>query len=328
MRLPVPLSLEPMEAAAVAALPAGADWSFEPKYDGFRCLAFRDGDEVVLQSRRQRPLARFFPEVAAALAAVPVSRFVLDGELVIRGAAFDTLQLRLHPAASRIARLSREHPATLVAFDLLLDANGAALLDRPFAERRAALEDLFAAIGAAPSVMLARTTRTKATAERWLAREQGLEGLVAKRLDLAYQPGRRAMQKYKQWHTIDCVVGGIYHKSDRDVIAYLLLGLYDEAGRLNYVGRCAPAPDAATVARMVQPLRGGSGFTGTMPGGVSRWSRRERTAIPLRPALVAEVSADTITAGKFRHGARLLRWRDDKEPRRCTMAQLAVPHAA
>lgn len=322
MSFAIPLSLEPMEAEPVDSLPSGGSWRFEPKYDGFRCLAFRDDDQVILLSRRQRPLARFFPEIAAAVAALPVPCCVLDGELVIRGVEFDTLQLRLHPAASRIARLSREQPATFVAFDLLADAQGASLLARPFAERRSALEALFVSIGGPSTrIALARSTPSRATALRWLATESGLDGIVAKRLDLAYQPGRRAMQKYKQWHTVDCVVGGFYPKSGGEP-EYLLLGLYDAAGRLNYVGRCGVQPDAAAIATRLQPFVGGSGFTGEAPGGPSRWSHRGRTVIPLRPELVVEVGADTITAGKFRHGSRLLRWRDDKEPRRCTMDQI------
>jgi ATP-dependent DNA ligase len=326
----VPLDLEPMEAEAVETLPAGDAWCFEPKYDGFRCLVFRDGAQVALQSRRQRPLARFFPEVAATISALPVPRCVMDGELVIRGASFDTLQMRLHPAASRIARLSREHPATFVAFDLLADASGASLLEAAFAQRRAALEGLFRTIGdaAGDGVMLGKSIGSRARALRWLDNEDGLDGIVAKRLDLPYQPGRRAMRKYKQWHTIDCVVGGVYRKSGSEDVEYLLLGLYDDAGRLNYVGRCAAHPHAAEITAKLRPLIGGVGFTGNAPGGLSRWSKQARVATPVRPELVVEVSADTITGGKFRHGSRLLRWRDDKAPERCTMAQIELRRAA
>ncbi|MDQ2801631.1 MAG: ATP-dependent DNA ligase, partial [Pseudomonadota bacterium] len=336
MTWPVPLDLEPMEAEPVAELPAERGWAFEPKYDGFRCIAFRDADTVDLRSRRQRPLARFFPEVAATLQALPVQCFVMDGELVIEGAEFDTLQLRLHPAASRIARLSREHPATFVAFDLLADAAGRSLLDEPFEIRRAALDALFERIGGQAGVRLSAETRSSADARRWLADiGHGLDGIVAKRLDLAYRPGRRAMLKYKVWHTIDCVVGGVYLKTGTPRIEYLLLGLYDEAGRLNYVGRCPPhrtnpdgtklsgaEVDAAATEALVGLLLGRGGFTGHAPGGPSRWSAHEKKAIPAEPRLVVEVSADHVTAGKFRHGSRLLRWRDDKDPRRCAMKQL------
>ncbi len=321
MNWPVPLDLEPMEAEPVDELPDGPGWAFEPKYDGFRCVAFRARDDIELQSRRQRPLARFFPEVAANLRALSVQQFVLDGELMIEGAEFDTLQLRLHPAASRIARLSREHPATFVAFDLLADASGCSLLDRPFAQRRAALDALFREIGRAPGVRLAQEARSPADARRWLKNVgQGLDGIIAKRLDLAYQPGRRTMLKYKLWHTVDCVVGGVYFKASTQRIEYLLLGLYDREGRLSYVGRCPPG-DAKTEA-LVRPLLGRGGFTGNMPGGPSRWSTREREPVPAEPRLVVEVSADHITAGKFRHGSRLLRLRDDKDPQSCTMEQV------
>ncbi|HET8997968.1 MAG TPA: ATP-dependent DNA ligase [Acetobacteraceae bacterium] len=320
MSLPIPLTLEPMEAEPIDALPEAAGWSFEPKYDGFRCVVFRDGDSVLLQSRRQRPLARFFPEVAAAVAALAPRRFVLDGELVIRGAGFDALQLRLHPAASRIARLSRETPATFVAFDMLADTGGDSLLARPFAERRAALQEFPAGDG----IAIAESTRSRDTALRWLKDVgHGLDGIVAKRLDLPYRPGERAMLKYKLWHTIDCVVGGVYRKAGSEDVEYLLLGLYDSEGRLNYVGRCPAHPHEAAYARKLRPLAGSGGFTGNQPGGRSRWSKQERIATPLRPEQVVEVSVDTITAGKFRHGSRLLRWRTDKAPHQCTMDQIA-----
>jgi len=325
MTLPIPLSLEPMEAEPVDALPEGPGWSFEPKYDGFRCIVFRDGNRVLLQSRRQRPLARFFPEVAQAVATMPAQRFVLDGELVIRGAGFDALQLRLHPAASRISRLSRETPATFVAFDLLADTEGKALLGDPFAQRRAALE----ALPTGGAIGVAESTRSREEALHWLEDiGHGLDGIVAKRLDLPYQPGERAMLKYKLWHTIDCVVGGVYRKPGSEDVEYLLLGLYDSAERLNYVGRCPAHPHEAEYARKLRPLVGGEGFTGSQPGGRSRWSKQERVATPLRPELVVEVSVDTVTAGKFRHGSRLLRWRTDKDPRKCTMDQIEWRHAA
>lgn len=325
MTLPIPLWLEPMEAEPVDRLPDGPDCGFEPKYDGLRCVVFRDGDRVLLQSRRQRPLARFFPEVAQAIATMPTQRFVLDGELVIRGAGFDALQLRLHPAASRIARLSRETPATFIAFDLLVDAAGKALLDEPFAQRRAALR----ALDTSGLIAVTASTRSRDEALHWLKDiGHGLDGIVAKRLDLPYRPGERAMLKYKLWHTIDCVVAGVYRKSGSEDVEFLLLGLYDSAGRLNYVGRCPAHPHEAEYARKLRPLLGGEGFTGNQPGGRSRWSKQERRATPLRPELVVEVSVDAVTAGKFRHGSRLLRWRSDKAPRKCTMDQIEWRSAA
>lgn len=318
---PVSLDLEPMEAEPTETLPDGSGWAFEPKYDGFRCVVFRDGAAVELQSRRQRPLARFFPEVAEAIGALGVTRFVFDGELIIERAGFDTLQMRLHPAASRVARLSREHPAVFVVFDLLADDRGRAVLDWPFAERRAALAALFERIRGAAGIRLAPQVGTADAARGWLKDVgKGLDGIVAKRLDLPYQPGKRAMLKYKVWHSVDCVVGGAYLAPSTGRIDYLLLGLYDHQGRLNYVGRCAP--DEETEAR-IRPLLGRGGFTGDAPGGPSRWTKQARKPEPAEPLLVAEVSVDHITGGKFRHGSRLLRWRDDKDPRSCGMEQVA-----
>jgi ATP-dependent DNA ligase len=323
MTLDVPLSLQPMEAIPVDDLPSGDGWLFEPKYDGFRCILFRDGDTVDLQSRRQRPLGRYFPEIIDAARHLPVARFVFDGELIIPDQPFDTLQLRLHPAASRVQLLSRQHPAQVVVFDLLADQHGRSLLDRPFTDRRAALEATFERIGGNPSFVLSKATSARTTARGWLKQlGHGLDGIVAKRLDQPYRPGERAMQKYKLWQTVDCVVGGIYYRRGTQTPEYLLMGLYDEAGRLNYVGRCGVGENAAEIGKQLKPLIGGSGFTGNAPGGPSRWSSRERKPIPLQPKLVAEVSADHIENGRFRHGSRLLRWRDDKKPRACTIDQI------
>ena len=315
----IPLDLRPMEAEPVDALPSGGDWQFEPKQDGFRCLAHWRPDGIRLQSKNLKPLERYFPEVAAGLAALPVSGWVLDGEIVIPGGSFETLQLRLHPAASRIETLARESPAQLVAFDLLA-RSGEDLTGRAFAERRAALEVFVREAPRTPVLRLGKATRSSETARRWLGRE-GLDGIVAKRLDLAYQPGRRAMQKFKQWRTVDCVVGALYRRRGSDAIEYLLLGLYDEDGRLNYVGR-ARGGNADEVRRKVEPLVGGAGFTGRAPGGKSRWSGREREPVPLEPRLVVEVSADHITGDHMRHGARFIRWRPDKDPATCTMDQI------
>ena len=324
MTLEVHHSLVPMEALPVDDLPSGADWLFEPKYDGFRCLLFRDGDTIHLQSRRQRPLGRYFPEVIDAAGDLSVERFVFDGELIIPDQPFDALQLRLHPAASRVQKLSREHPAQIVVFDLLTDEQGHALLDRPFRERRAALEDAFKRIGKTSSFVLSMATTSPDTARKWLKRVgHGLDGIVAKRLELPYRPGERVMQKFKLWKTVDCVVGGIYYKPNTTSVEYLLMGLYDDAGRLNYIGRCGVGDNGHEIGKLLKPLIGGSGFTGNAPGGKSRWSSgRERKPVPLEPRLVAEVSADHIENGRFRHGSRLIRWRDDKEPTACTMDQI------
>jgi len=325
MTLEVPLTLVPMEALPVNDLPSGAGWLFEPKYDGFRCLLFRDGDTIHLQSRRQRPLGRYFPEVIEAGRDLPVERFVFDGELIIPDQPFDALQLRLHPAASRVQMLSREHPAQVVVFDHLANGQGQSLLGRPFRERRAALEAACRRIGKASSFVLSRATTSPDTARKWLKDVgHGLDGIVAKRLDLPYRPGERVMQKFKLWKTVDCVVGGIYYKPNTTSVEYLLMGLYDDAGRLNYIGRCGVGDNGHEIGKLLKPLIGGSGFTGNAPGGKSRWaSGRERKPVPLEPRLVAEVSADHIENGRFRHGSRLIRWRDDKEPTACTLDQIS-----
>ena len=325
MTLEVPLTLAPMEALPVNDLPSNADWLFEPKYDGFRCLLFRDGDTIHLQSRRQRPLGRYFPEIIEAARELPLKQFVFDGELIIPDQPFDALQLRLHPAASRAQKLSREHPAQVVVFDLLANGQGQPLLNRPFRERRAALEDAFKRIGKASSFVLSKATTSSDTARKWLERlGHGLDGIVAKRLELPYRPGERVMQKFKLWKTVDCVVGGIYYKPNTTSVEYLLMGLYDGAGHLNYVGRCGVGDYGHEIGKLVKPLIGGSGFTGNAPGGKSRWSSgRERKPVPLEPRLVAEVSADHIENGRFRHGSRLIRWREDKEPTACTMDQIS-----
>ena len=313
----IPIDLRPMEAEPVDELPTGEGWQYEPKYDGFRCLAHRTGDRVRLQSKNQKPLERYFPEVAEGLSRLH-GGWVLDGEIVIPGGTFEALQLRLHPAASRIEKLAAESPAQLVAFDLLA-RDGEALIDRPFSERRAALHEFVRTAGRSRALRLGKATRSAATARAWLGRE-GLDGIVSKRLDLAYQPGRRAMCKFKQWRTVDCVVGGLYLKADSNTIEYLLLGLYDEDGSLNYVGRpCRRRPRCRAPGRAPDRRHR---LHRPLPGGKSRWSGKERIAVPLDPQLVAEVSADHITGEHMRHGARLIRWRPDKDPEACTMDQI------
>jgi ATP-dependent DNA ligase len=222
-----------------------------------------------------------------------------------------------------VQKLSREHPAQIVVFDQLADERGRSLLNRPFSERRAILETTFKQIGKVPSFVLSRGTTSRETARGWLKRlGHGLDGIVAKHFDLHYQPGARAMQKFKLWQTVDCVVGGIYYKSGTRSVEYLLMGLYDDAGKLNYVGRSGVSENGQAFGDLLRPLIGGKGFTGNMPGGKSRWSGRDRKPVPLLPRLVAEVSADRIENGHFRHGSRFIRWRDDKEPAACTMDQI------
>lgn len=325
--LEIPLTLEPMEAQPVPTLPTDAGWLLEPKYDGFRCLLFHDADPyepgpIHLQSRRQKPLQRFFPEVAAAAQALP--RCVLDGELIIPGQPFDMLQARLHPAATRIAKLSRDTPAQFIAFDLLADATGGSMLDYPFATRRAALESLFARLGDHPTFRLSQATEATQDAQSWLKQlGHGLDGIVAKHLDSPYRPGERAMQKYKLWRTLDCMVGGLYLRPD-GTIEHLLLGLYDPEGRLDYVGRCLWHGDDADYLPLVTTAA--PGFDGArIPGGKSRWTATERAVTLLRPDCVVEISADHIENGRFRHGSRLVRQRDDKPAAACTTAQLDAP---
>jgi len=315
----------PMEAKLAEAIPDGAGWQFEPKWDGFRCLAFRDGGEVELMSKSGKPLGRYFPEIVEALRALKERRFVLDGELVLPVGdvlSFAALQLRLHPAASRIEKLSRETTAQLLLFDALRMGKRT-LADAPLSERRAGLE-LFMAAAAGPRLLLSPATTDRRVAERWFAMTGGaLDGIVAKRLDAPYQPGERAMIKVKQHRTADCVVGG--YRLSGGKVGSLLLGLYDAAGKLDYVGFTSSFSDADKAALLgrLEPLHGAPAFTGNSPGGPSRWSRGKSTDwVALKPELVAEVSYDQVTGQRFRHGTTFVRWRPDKAPRQCTMEQL------
>ena len=244
----VPLTTLPMEAKSVSALPVDEGWQYEPKWDGFRCLAFRSGDDVELRAKSGKSLSRYFPEVLAALAALPMEHFVLDGELVIAvdsTLSFDALQMRLHPAASRIEKLSLATPAMLVLFDCLMDAGQRSLLDEPLTERRKALEALFIALPERGLLRLSPYTRKPAEAKRWLARSGGaLDGVIAKRLDGAYISGERAMLKIKLKHTADCVVGGFRYESEGDEVGSLLLGLYNDEGKLDHVGFTSSLPKA------------------------------------------------------------------------------------
>ena len=258
--LPIPLSLKPMEAEPVDDLPRGKGWLYEPKYDGFRCLAFRDGDKIDLQSKKQKSLNRFFPEVVAGLARLKADRFVLDGELVIPGQSFETLQLRLHPAASRIAELSGKFPARLVVFDLL--AYGSSKLVRKTLFRTArSVEGFREGCRQQRVIVLSKAARSAATA-RTGCRKPGLDGIVAKPLDQPYRPGERTMRKFKVWHTVDAVLAGYYEDEATGTIDSLLFGLYGEDGLLHFVGHSRVYNDAAEIAKLLEPLKGGTGFTG------------------------------------------------------------------
>lgn len=316
-----------MEAKLVSELPDDAGWQFEPKWDGFRCLAYRDGDSVDLQSKSGKPLGRYYPEVVDLIRGLTAERFVLDGELLIEvgdALSFDALQMRLHPAASRVTKLSRETPAMFMAFDCLVDG-GDMLAAAPLSERRAALE-AFAARENAPSLLLSPATAERTQAEAWLGATGGaLDGVVAKRLDGPYRAGERAMLKVKQIRTADCVVAGFRHASGSNAIGSLLLGLFNDAGLIDHVGftSAIKADDQAALRERLAPLLGGTGFTGKAPGGPSRWSTdRSAEWTPLKPELVVEVSFDQVTAGRFRHGTSIVRWRPDKAPEQCTTEQL------
>lgn len=333
--LPIPLDLPPMEAKLVDQVPQGPGWWFEPKWDGFRCLAFRDGAEVELKSKSGKPLTRYFPEVAQALAALPVRRFVVDGELTIAVGgemSFDALQMRLHPAESRIRRLAAETPAGLVLFDCLLDEKGRSLVKAPLQERRAALEALVGRFGESADLRLSPGTQDPKTACAWLDQVgAALDGVIAKRLDGTYEAGERAMSKIKRMRTADCVVGGFRYAQGARQVGSLLLGLYDEAGLLHHVGFTSTIPHAERPAltKRLEALAEPPGFTGSAPGGPSRWSNERSTEwTPLRPELVVEVRYDHVTGERFRHGTKLLRWRPDKAPRQCTFEQLKPPASA
>lgn len=332
--LATPLDLEPMEALLVEELPDGEGWLFEPKWDGFRCLAFRAGTSVELMSKSGKPLGRYFPEIVEMLEALPVERFLLDGELTIAidgRLSFEALQMRLHPAASRVDRLSKETPAQYVLFDCLVDEAGRGLAGEPLTVRRHALEAMFRAFGQSPALRLSPQTSELRQARRWLAGAGAdLDGVIAKRASDPYQPGHRAMLKIKRMRTADCVVGGFRYERDVRQVASLLLGLYDEDGLLNHVGFTSglSREERPALTRRLEALAEPPGFTGKAPGGPSRWTT-ERTAewTPLRPELVVEVRYDHVTGDRFRHGTRLLRWRPDKAPRQCRMDQLAAPAA-
>jgi ATP-dependent DNA ligase len=322
--------LAPMEARSAERIPAGDDWQYEPKWDGFRCIAFRDGEKIYLQSKAGQPLARYFPDVVGSLAELPAKQFVLDGELVVavRGAlSFNELQLRLHPAASRVQKLATAHPAMFIAFDLLAE-DGRVYLIKPLRERRELLEK-FARVNfkSAKNLSTSPATTNRRTASQWFKKAGGdLDGIIAKQRDAAYASGERtAMVKVKQIRTADCVVGGFRYARATRVVGSLLLGLYGEDGLLHHVGFTSAfkASERRALTRKFEALRKPPGFTGSAPGGHSRWST-ERTGEwePVVPKVVVEVAYDHFTGGRFRHGTRLVRWRLDKKPRQCTMDQV------
>jgi ATP-dependent DNA ligase len=327
--LPLPITTEPMEAVLEDHLPEGDGWQFEPKWDGFRCLAFRSGDEVDLRAKSGKPLARYFPEVVEGLRALKGDGFILDGELAIptdAGLSFGALQMRLHPAESRIRKLSRETPAVLILFDILV-ADGELLTDLPLQERRKRLEAFFNSAGASDLLRLSPLTLSRKEAQNWLTKSGGaIDGVVAKPLGEPYHFGERAMIKVKCLRTADCVVGGFRYGTGSTEVGSLLLGLYNDRGLLDHVGFTSTIAraDRPELTRKLEALIEPPGFTGNAPGGPSRWSTERSTEWqPLRPELVAEVRYDHVSDGRFRHGTKLMRWRPDKAPRQCTYEQIA-----
>jgi len=342
--------LLPMLAKRVGELPEPGDWLFEPKWDGFRALVFRDRDEILIQSRDEKPLNRYFPELLEPLRSALPPRCVLDGEIVIvrnDGLDFDALQLRLHPAASRVNLLSQQTPSSLVFFDLLCQGDRD-LRGEPFQARRHELESLIAS--ASPPIHLTPVTSERSVASDWFSRFEGagLDGVMAKPASGTYEPNKRVMLKVKHERDCDCVVAGFrwYKKGDRTLVGSLLLGLFDDASALQHVGVCASfsAEKRRELAEFLKPYRddalvghpwklwansgtepGERGFAHRMPGGQSRWSQgKDLSWEPLRPELVVQVAYEHMQGSRFRHMAQFRRWRTDKKPTDCTYAQLEV----
>jgi ATP-dependent DNA ligase len=325
----LPLDTRPMEARSAEELPEGVEWQYEPKWDGFRCLAFKEGSRIDLRAKSGKPLGRYFPEMIDLLQNWPSERFVVDGELIVEidgQPAFDALQMRLHPAESRIRKLASETPGKFVLFDILAGEDGKPVLDEPLSKRRALLEKL-AQKALGKNIVLSPTTKQLKQAVKWLseAGHGGSDGVVAKRVDGPYETGQRAMVKVKRLRTADCVVGGFRYESQSREVGPLLLGLYDNGGKLNHVGFTSTIrdEDRSGLTKRLEALREPPGFTGKSPGGLSRWStKRSAEWEPLRPELVVEVRFDHVTGDRFRHGTKLMRWRPDKRPDQCTFDQL------
>lgn len=349
LSLPVPLPLPPMEATRVDQLPDGDEWQFEPKWDGFRCLVFRKGQTVALQSKSGQPLTRYFPELVQAFQSLPSRAFVLDGEIVVAQdgrLSFDALLLRIHPAASRVAKLANDTPATFIAFDLLYDfSKETPLMTRPLVERRAHLEQFFSSISDNPRIQLSPVSRNRMIASRWFTDlgAYGLDGIMAKQIHEPYHAGdRQAMMKVKHMKTADCVVGGFRYsattaKTDKadhtskKTIGSLLLGLHDNDGVLHFVGFTSSfsKEERTRLKTVVEPLKGGAGFSGKAPGGPNRWSQRQSDEWErIDPVLVCEIQYDYFSQGRFRHGTKFLRWRPEKDPRQCMFNQVEEERTA
>ena len=332
--LPIHPPFPPMEARTAAQLPESRSWVYEPKWDGFRGLAFRKDDNVLLQSKAGQPLGRYFPELVEALRTLPARQFVLDGEIVILSEGhldFNALLQRIHPAESRIRRLAKETPVTFLCFDLLVNEEGRLLTGETLESRKAKLKEFFDQIGKNPNVRLSPSSRDLPVAQRWMGNlaTVGFDGVVAKKLDETYPSGERSgMVKVKRLRTADCVVGGFRYASKGEVIGSMLLGLYDEHGKLNHVGFTSSfkTEERAKLLKTLEPYiteDKQQGFSGNAPGGPSRWSTERSTEwVPLRNKLVCEVQYDHFSGGRFRHGCKFLRWRPDKSPEQCTYEQV------
>ncbi|MGQ0813034.1 MAG: ATP-dependent DNA ligase [Gemmatimonadota bacterium] len=331
MNLPIQPPFLPMEAKQVDELPVSDDWQYEPKWDGFRCLVFRDGDDIELQSKAGKPLARYFPDVVENIRALGASTFVLDGEIVVPVGnilSFEELLVRVHPAESRVRKLAAANPALFVTFDLLVTERATSLVERMLVERRARLESFAQRyFDGAAGVRLSPRTRDVAIARKWLTSVKGgLDGVIAKELESPYRSGERTgMVKVKALRTVDCVVGGFRYGTNSAEVGSLLLGLYDRDGLLHHVGFTSSfrRDQKKALTEMVEALIKPPGFTGRAPGGPSRWSsERSGDWQPLDPRLVVEIRYDHFSEGRFRHGTRFLRWRPDKPPAQCTMEQV------
>lgn len=330
MSLPIATSYPPMEAQPATDLPEGSEWQYEPKWDGFRCLAFRDGQRIDLESKSQKPLRRYFPELVAALAGLRATKFLLDGEIVIPvngNLSFDDLLMRIHPAASRVKKLSEATPSVFIVFDLLVDEKGTNLAKLPLQERRRRLEQFAKRyFPKNESIQLSPLTTDFRKAREWFHMGVGLDGIVAKRVDLPYQSGNRTgMEKIKKQRTADCVVGGFRYFEKKKQVGSLLLGLYNDEGLLDHVGFTSSihSGDRPALTKKLEALIKPPGFTGKAPGGLSRWSTKHSMEWqPVDNKLVVEVQFDHFTGGRFRHGTKFLRWRPDKRPHECTLRQV------
>jgi ATP-dependent DNA ligase len=322
--------LLPMEALLVDRLPDGKEWRYEPKWDGFRCLAFKRENTIVLRSKSGKPLERYFPDLVSRLENLAAKSFILDGELLVEGESgysFSDLQMRLHPAASRVQMLTDKQPATFVLFDMLGTDEGVDMMPAPLSERRVMLERFWNKYCSKDEMLiLSPQTESMTEAMAWLQSSGWyIDGIVAKKSTDAYVPSERVMQKYKVIRTADCVVGGFRYGKDSKTVGSLLLGLYDKEGRLHHVGFTSSMAKAEkpSLTKKLEQLIHAPGFTGNAPGAPSRWSM-ERSADwkPLLPELVVEVGFDHVTDDRFRHGTKLIRFRPDKSPKQCTMEQL------